>query len=69
MKIMNNSENFPAMSTEELLEELRSLNKSLELADELGTGTEGVSAIIESAKRELMTRGISEDDISKNLAR
>lgn len=64
MKITNNSDSFPSMSDEKLFEELRELDGSLKLAEELGSGTEGVKDIIIAAEKELRNRGIDDASIA-----
>lgn len=51
------------MSNEDLFKELRSLDDSLKLAEELGTGTDGVIGIIVRAEQELKSRGIDSESI------
>lgn len=63
MKIINNTNNFPNMSNDELFDELKNLDESLQLASETGTGTEGVETIIVAAERELVARGLEYDQI------
>lgn len=63
MKIMNNSDKFPHMSNENLLEELRNLDTSLKLTEELGTGSDGVKSIIIAAEQELESRGVASENI------
>lgn len=64
MKVVNNSDIFPAMSNLELIQELCDLDVSLKLAEQLGTGTAGIVSIIDAAEKELVNRGVDEAQIT-----